>query len=557
MLAALLLVLQLFGQCLALGNLIRVYPPGRNGLSTRQILEGVESGFKNSTTNNASIVSLSISEDRQSYYTVIKAGSASFRVALDTASADLWLVSSACTSGACSALPKYPLAYQSPTFQSVNLNQTLFNVSFADGTAANGFVARETIALGNLTGSAQAFGLINSTNVTTGDQISGILGLGFPRLSQISSAVVNGTPFFANMAQYGQLDYPLFALSLTNDSSGSLAFGAVDGSVVQNSTLIEWNEVVPFAPFKAESTSASYLQWTIILSSISVNGTASVIPQPTYSNINRFSLALLDVGTNGLFGPYQDVTRLFSLIEGSRLVDEGQWALPCDSNVTISFQFGGRNFTMEPSDYLIGPVESNPDLCLSWPRALPPSSDGIDWQFGSNFLRTVYSIFSFGINTKEPPMIGLYPLRNSSAPVETYDEVLSSFSLASETVATTLPNFPLSTPSFTTPPFAFNTSVRAPPGAIVSSGLATSTYSAVLGTHHANLSIPTVTPSPTLVTFLLTDAAGHTSTSVSTAPVQTVTLGAPPGWNSAAPAMSRPIVPALSALLVVTLSLLL
>ena len=87
-------------------------------------------------------------------------------------------------------------------------------------------------------------GLASSSNVSFTDDISGVLGLGFPRLSTISNAVVNGkprlpalgnvmtddsflaTPFFSTMAQNGQLDYPLFGLSLTRDDSGSLAFGS-------------------------------------------------------------------------------------------------------------------------------------------------------------------------------------------------------------------------------------------------------------------------------------------------------------------------------------------
>ena len=35
-------------------------------------------------------------------------------------------------------------------------------------------------------------GLMNSSNVTLNDDISGVLGLGFPRLSTISSLVNNG-----------------------------------------------------------------------------------------------------------------------------------------------------------------------------------------------------------------------------------------------------------------------------------------------------------------------------------------------------------------------------
>ncbi|KAI0077907.1 acid protease [Panus rudis PR-1116 ss-1] len=543
MLVPLVAVLAVLDLALALAHVLRsVRPPTR--LRPRQTLQSVEGSVAspNGTTFNSVIVPLTLSKDQQSYYTVIQAGNTSFRVALDTGSADLWLISSACATSACSSVPKYQLAYQSPTFVSVNSNQTLFNASFADGTDADGFVALETVQLSNLTVPNQALGLVTSTNVTVGDQVSGLLGLGFPRLSRIfNSGVVNATPFFATMAQRGQLDYPLFGLSLTRNSSGTLALGAVDGSVVTNASLIDWNEVVPFAPFGSESNTTSYLQWTIPLSTIFV-GNTSIAPQPTYPNAtsSSYSLALLDVGTSGIFGPYQDVSRIYSAIAGSRLVSDGQWAVPCDVNTTLSFQFNSQQkFVLQPTDFLIGPASGDPNLCLSWPRALPPSSDGIDWQLGASFLRTVYSIFSLGIDAKEPPFVGLYPLRSpaSTSTPDPLSSISAFFSSISGTIGTTLPNFPLPTPStFSLPAYTFNTSSPIPhptPGLIVSSGLATSTYVPVLGTHHMNVSaIPTLSPSPTLATFLLTDAQGHVSTSVSTASLASVTLGTPPGWTS-------------------------
>lgn len=521
--------------CCALGPLKPVRPPSVrrliNGRSSLESIEGEVVSWGNATTpQDAAIVPLVLSEDNLSYYTLISVGNATFRVALDTGSADLWLISSACTNSSCS-VPKYQLGYPSPTFISINSNQTVFNVSFADTTTATGFIALETVQVSNLTVSAQGFGVVTSSNVSLTDSMSGILGMGFPRLSDISQAA-NAPPFFATLAQRGQLEYPLFGVSLTRNSSGSLTLGAVDGSVVTNITLINWNEVVPFAPFTGSASNTStYLQWVIPLGGILVNSTG-LTPIPTYPNAtSNSSLALLDVGASGIFGPYQDVARIFNLL-GGRIVDEaGIWALPCDTSETLTFQIGGQNYTLQPTDYLIGPTEGSPDLCLSWPQATPPSSDGIDWQLGTPFLRSVYSVFSFGIDTKEPPMIGLYPLRNATTPVETPDEVSSFFSSASATVATVLPNFVLSTPTPTTPPYAFNTSIPARVGEIVSSGLAVSTYSAVLNTRHPNATaIPTVSPSPTLVTFIIT-SNGQVVTSISTAASPSVTLGAPPGWS--------------------------
>ena len=197
--------------------------------------------------------------------------------------------------------------------------------------------------------------------------------------------------------------------------------------------------------------------------------------------------------------------------------------------------YRGQNFTLQPTDYLIGPASGNPNLCLSWPRALPPSSDGIDWQIGSPFLRTVYSIFSYGINGKEAPMIGFYPLSNSTTLTESEADVSVFLASYSATVATTLPNFLISTPTYTTPAYTFNTSVTATAGRVARTGLGTSTYSALLNSRHMNVSaIPTLTPSPTVATLIITDTSGHTVTTTSTAAHRSITLGVPQGWQDSA-----------------------
>ena len=52
------------------------------------------------------------------------------------------------------------------------------------------------LSLGGDHGVADRFvltGLATSSNVTFADEVSGVLGLGFPRLSTISNTVANGT----------------------------------------------------------------------------------------------------------------------------------------------------------------------------------------------------------------------------------------------------------------------------------------------------------------------------------------------------------------------------
>ena len=136
-------------------------------------------------------------------------------------------------------------------------------------------------------------------------------------------------------------------------------------------------------------------------------------------------------------------------------------------------------------------------------------------------------------------MIGFYPLSNVTTLNETADAVASFLASNSATIATTLPNYLISTPSVTTPPYTFNASITAAPGEVISTELATSTYSPLLNAKHRNATrIPTLVASPTVVTLIITDTSGHTVTSVSRAS-DTVTLGVPPGWTASAARPAR------------------
>lgn len=58
--------------------------------------------------------------------------------------------------------------------------------------------------------------------------------------------------------------------------------------------------------------------------------------------------------------------------------------------------FREKKYTLQPTDYIIGPASGNPDLCLTWPRALPPNPDGIDWQMGKS---SKYRLIDINLST--------------------------------------------------------------------------------------------------------------------------------------------------------------
>jgi hypothetical protein len=127
---------------------------------------------------------------------------------------------------------------------------------------------------------------------------------------------MTGTPFFAGLAQQGQLAYPLFGLSLTRNETGTIAIGllahwyinynittnalgAIDSSVVTNVSNIGWNQVTTFSPVNTESNASSYLQWAIPISGFAINGT-QLISSPTYPTATKNrSLALFDMYVDG------------------------------------------------------------------------------------------------------------------------------------------------------------------------------------------------------------------------------------------------------------------
>jgi hypothetical protein len=130
-----------------------VHPHKTRGLAPRQEIKLDGAVMNQSSTAETGIIPLTLSSDRRwarsflflccckatfyvhsSYYMTISAGGIAFRLALDTASSDLFLASSACQTTTCKSVPRYPLSYESPTFVSVNDNSTSFNISFADGT---------------------------------------------------------------------------------------------------------------------------------------------------------------------------------------------------------------------------------------------------------------------------------------------------------------------------------------------------------------------------------------------------------------------------------------
>ena len=381
------------------------------------------------------------------------------------------------------------------------------------------------------------------------------------------------------------LSYPVFGLALSNSSEpysertarSSITFGGVSSDYVLpvNETTrgsgrtvddIEWHDVVPYGHVNGLNTTSQgdefsradleleqYLYWTLELGQVTMNGT-DVALSPTYNSSFTGlsgSTALLDVGTNGIFAPQQDVVELFSHIPNSRQVAEGRWAVPCETKQTMTFAFGangGRIIELQPSEWMYARI-SGSSMCMAWPVVSPPNSDA-DWQLGTPFLRKVYTVFGYGISGVQSPVVGFLPLpagQNlgssnvtngttttsgnigiSSNPTPTTVQNLSQVeSLLTAVIPTVLPNVLLPNPSYTTAGYIFNTSAGVPaPGALQTSGLANASHYSVGQVPIVSSVVPTVsrTSSSSTAQQTRTDQTTNAGHSIYSRPGVTSTL---------------------------------
>lgn len=182
-------------------------------------------------------------------------------------SSDTWVVTDHCDSPECHGSPAYPLkTYRSPSFVTVNNNQTMFNISFADTTSACHFVVHQIWKLMMFirclglycsrifqvrrpfsrwtrswyasntsepsSDSNTLLGMVTTSNLTLGQSVSGILGLGFPRLSRITTSIPGGEhtaplSISAHWPTSLTQPYPFWALLVNQDSLNTLSSASV------------------------------------------------------------------------------------------------------------------------------------------------------------------------------------------------------------------------------------------------------------------------------------------------------------------------------------------
>ncbi|THH32199.1 hypothetical protein EUX98_g2000 [Antrodiella citrinella] len=116
----------------------------------------------------------------RTYNVLVEVGGVATPLVLDSGSADLWVISDACTGSCTVGVPLYPHA----TFQPAGMDVNLLYGDSHTGTHASGPIGKDKVGIASLRVKDQYFAAIIDTNTTVLETGSaGIFGIGFPPIS--------------------------------------------------------------------------------------------------------------------------------------------------------------------------------------------------------------------------------------------------------------------------------------------------------------------------------------------------------------------------------------
>ncbi|KAI9496796.1 aspartic peptidase domain-containing protein [Zychaea mexicana] len=317
------------------------------------------------------------------YYGAISLGNPpqEFNVVFDTGSADLWVVSSKCTTvDICYNHRKYITA--DSTTYSDNDDEDPINVWYGTGHISAG-LGHDTVSLADgalqITDQIVADATVLSRDFI-GSPFDGIFGLGLEDLSSSPSY----TPPFYSMMEQGVLDEPVFAF-YTQANTGEIDFGGIDPSRYKGS--IQYVDVIDTKFWMVEMSEFA-------LGSDGVKGGSRNV--------------IIDSGTTLIITTPDDAAAIHSVIPGALNNGDATWSIPCrhvDSLPELLLTLGGKTLAISPHNYVLRPTGHTSSMCLSGISGQSLGSDEDDedsedetWILGDVFMKQFYTVFDVGNN---------------------------------------------------------------------------------------------------------------------------------------------------------------
>ncbi|KAM0746270.1 acid protease [Meredithblackwellia eburnea MCA 4105] len=316
----------------------------------------------------------------------------SFLTLFDTGSSDLWVPGQSDQTASNSNHALYdPSASSTATQTSQPFSATYgvnggMEVDLSGDQQVSGTVYTDTVSAGSLDAFQQSFAVINNESGSfAGDAIDGVLGLGYPSLSNIGS-----TPFVNTLWNQGTIDQNVFGVTLAEaGDSGVTKRWAGDYSGGSELFIGGFNK-------KKISGDITYTNVTkqafwMVAGSGTLNGRVVAHNQ-------NF---IMDTGTTIAYAPPSIANNLFSQVNGSTFSNTlGTYVVPCETlqETRIGFKFAGcdRIFEIPPSFLNLGRISEGSPYCASGVSSHTANVNS--WVVGDVFLRAFYSIYDFNEN---------------------------------------------------------------------------------------------------------------------------------------------------------------
>ncbi|KAG8532043.1 uncharacterized protein KY384_003680 [Bacidia gigantensis] len=281
-----------------------------------------------------------------SYSANLSLGTQELRVRIDTGSSDLWVntkSSRVCSLGSdpCSESGTYN-ANSSSSYKFLSDD---FNVTYADGSAALGDYATDTLSIGDKNLDEFQFGIGYQSSTT-----SGILGLGYTA----NEAQVNRN----NKKPYPNLPQALVDAKLINSnayslwlddlqsSTGSILFGGVDTDKYTGSL-----QTLPIQKVQGE-----FAELLLSISGLSISQSGN--NQSTTSDLP--TAAILDSGSTMTYLPDDLTSEIYNALNVQFSQRQGSGFCSCDlanENITVGFTFTSPTISVPISELVINPNE--------------------------------------------------------------------------------------------------------------------------------------------------------------------------------------------------------
>lgn len=238
---------------------------------------------------------------------------------------------------------------------------------------AKGVLSSESINIGGKQIKNQNFVLVDYEEDFEGMDADGILGMGFPELSDMDP------PLVLTMFDQGFISSPLFSVYLSNNDFGN------EEEEMESTVIFGGSDLKKYSKGDVDYINlVSTGYWSVDLTKIIVNG----------EKVNLQSkIAILDTGTSLLIGPDREVQEILGKISKGKncYTSTGILVCPCTSKdefESIEFWLAGKKFVVMSEEYIL----KSEDQCI----ILMSSMNFNAWILGDAFLRSYYTIYDMG-----------------------------------------------------------------------------------------------------------------------------------------------------------------